>query len=225
MSQATDLPIRVAIVDDQTLFRQALAVLISSTPGVDLIMEANHGLEFLEMLEHTSPLPDIALIDLEMPEMNGVELNAALQKRYPSIRVITLSVHNNPRIIARIIEAGADAYLIKNCDREELVTAIRTVHSTGFYINHNALLAIQQAGASRNKAIRNLNGIELSLTNRESEIIQLICQEFNSSEIATRLHISFRTVEGHRNNLMAKIGCRNIAGLVLYAVKNGLVAV
>jgi len=222
MNQLPEPTIRIAIADDQNLFRQALASLISGLPSFVLAMEAANGQELLTLLEQAPILPDIALIDMDMPGMNGVDLNIELQKRHPAIRVIVLSVHDNPRIIARMIEAGADAYLVKNCDREELTTAIRIVYTTGFYINHRALLAIQQSAAYKNKPIKNINGIPLSITNRESEIMQLICQEFNSSEIAARLNLSLRTVEGHRNNLMNKIGCRNIAGLVLFAVKYGL---
>jgi DNA-binding NarL/FixJ family response regulator len=121
-----------------------------------------------------------------------------------------------------MINAGACAYLNKNCDAAELITAINTVHQTGFYINTETLRAIQNAAAYRSKAIKSIDAIPIELTNREKEILQLICKEFNNAEIAERLSLSIRTVEGHRNNLLLKTGCRNTAGLVLFAVKYGI---
>src|SRR5688500_17672097 len=123
--------IRIALTDDQLLFRQSLASLISSTPGFELVMEADNGISCLEKLSTMAALPDILLLDMEMPGMDGIELNEMLHKQYPSIKVIVVSVHANERLIARMIEAGASGYLIKNCDKEELVAAIHSVNTSG----------------------------------------------------------------------------------------------
>lgn len=211
--------IRVAIVDDQQLFRQSLATLISLTPGLSLIGEAAGGEPFLEMLAALPELPHIALIDMNMDGLNGIALNDRLHALYPQIKVMVLSVHTHERLICKMIDAGASAYLAKNCDKEELLTAITTVHKSGFYVNSQSLKAIQQSESYRHQDIRNVNNIPIVLTPREQEILQLICRELTNGEIADALNLSVRTVEGHRNNLLLKTGCRNTAGLALFAVK------
>jgi DNA-binding NarL/FixJ family response regulator len=211
--------IRIALVEDQQLFRQSLSALIRTMDTCVLVAEAADATSFLEMLKNTGALPDIVLIDLNLPGLTGIELNEILRQQYPSIRLIVLSVYSGERLISKMINAGACAYLSKNCDASELVTAITTVHQAGFYINTATLVAIQRASASRNKTIRSMDSIPIDLTKREKEILRLICREFNNAEIAEQLYLSVRTVEGHRNNLLLKTGCRNTAGLVLFAVK------
>ncbi|MBV9988781.1 MAG: response regulator transcription factor [Chitinophagaceae bacterium] len=211
--------IRIALVDDQLLFRQAMAVMISSEHGLSLVMQANNGSDCLLQLQSLDTLPDLALIDMEMPEMDGMQLTEELQKKYPSIKVVILSVHSRERLIARMIQAGASGYLFKNCDKEELLLAIRTIHSSGFYINPAVLKAIQSVSSPGAGAVKNATSIPVELSKREQEILQLICREQSNAEIAEQLFLSVRTVEGHRNNLLQKTGCRNTAGLVLFAVK------
>jgi DNA-binding NarL/FixJ family response regulator len=214
--------IRIALVDDQQLFRQAMAMLVESEPGFSLVMEADNGIDCLEKLRTMDDPPDIALIDMEMPGMDGMQLTEELQKKYPSIKLIVLSVHSKERLIARMIQAGASGYLFKNCDKKELLLAIHTVHTSGFYINPTVLKAIQSVSAAGKDAIKNTNAIPIDISKREREILELICREQNTAEIAAQLFLSARTVEGHRNNLLQKTGCRNTAGLVLFAVKYGL---
>jgi DNA-binding NarL/FixJ family response regulator len=214
--------ILISLVDDQQLFRSGLAALIRSVPGFTLFSEAENGKVFIEQLESRGELPHIALIDMHMPEMNGVELNDVLQKKYPSIKVLVLSVYDQERFIGKMIEAGASGYLTKNCEIEELVAAINTAHKTGFYFNPVTLKAMHKALQYRSGDIRNLNNISIELTIREKEVLALLCKEFTNTEIAEKLFISPRTVEGHRNNLLLKSGSRNTAGLVIFAIKNGL---
>ena len=215
--------IRIALTDDQLLFRQGLASLIHSIDKLELVMEADNGIDCLEKLSLLPDPPDIILMDMEMPLMNGIELNKALHSKYPSIKVIVLSVHANEKLIAHMIEAGASGYLIKNCDKEELLAAIHSVISTGYYINSNVLKAIQLAAGKKNRGIKNVSHIDIDISEREKEILGLICKELSNAEIAEKLFISIRTVEGHRNNLLMKTGCKNTAGLVVFALKNQLV--
>lgn len=212
--------VRIALVDDQKLFRQSLSALL--LPTYQVVMEAENGTDCLTQLGAMEMLPDIILMDMEMPGMDGIELNELLQKQYPGIKVIVLSVHAKERLVARMIESGASGYLLKNCDKEELLAAIHTVVKTGFYINAQVLKAIQGASGSRTKSRNNLTQLAIEFSPREKEVLILICKEYTNAEIAKQLFISIRTTEGHRTNLLAKTGCHNTAGLVLFAVKTNL---
>ncbi|MGH2553345.1 MAG: response regulator, partial [Chitinophagaceae bacterium] len=192
---------------------------IDSVDGFSLVMEADDGKNCLSQLQEMTIKPDIILMDMEMPGMDGMQLNEILHKKFPSVKVIVVSVHAGERLIARMIDEGASGYLVKNCDKAELVTAVNTVFSTGFYINNSVLKAIQHASISRQQTPKNFMGIPVELTAREKEILLLICKELSTPEIADQLFLSTRTVEGHRNNLLLKTGCKNTAGLVLFAVK------
>jgi DNA-binding NarL/FixJ family response regulator len=211
---------RIAIVDDQQLFRQGLASLIRDADDFDLLLEAETGHQLLDELKRMPRLPEILLMDMKLPDMNGVQLNEVLRKEYPSIKVIVVSMYGQERFIYRMIEAGACGYLVKNCGKEELIAAIHTAHRSGFYFNQATLKAMRNASLYKNRVIRNVNNIPVELTKREEEVLQYICREYSNTEIAEKLFISVRTVEGHRNNLLLKTGCRNTAGLLLFAIKN-----
>ncbi|RQO30685.1 DNA-binding response regulator [Taibaiella sp. KBW10] len=210
--------IHIALADDQQLFRQGIASLISAVPEFELVFEAENGALFMTQLDTRSQPLHVALIDMEMPVMDGMELNTQIQNRYPDTKTIVLSVHFNERLIARMIQAGASGFLPKNCDRDELLTAIKTVHKSGFYITDPVLKALQ-SGSSKVDVVKSISGIPIDLSPREKEVLQFICQELTNAEIAEKLFVSPRTIDGHRNNLLAKTGCRNTAGLVLFAVK------
>lgn len=215
--------IRLGLVDDQNLFRQSLSTLLQARPEYKLIMESENGNACLEKLKELSVLPQLLLLDLEMPGMDGIELNKILQRDYPEIKVIILSVYAKERLIAQLIEAGACGYLVKNCGKEELFTAINTVYHYGFYMNTDVMKAIQHKSGAKSTALKNLQNIPIALTERETEILQYICKEYSNAEIAERLFISVRTVEGHRTNLLLKTGCKNTAGLALFAVKHRII--
>lgn len=214
--------IRVAIVDDQKLFRQSLALLIDAVPEFDLFIEADGGQVFLDKLQLAGGNIDIAIIDMNMPGINGIELNDILHRQYPNIKVIILSVHVHERLITQMIDSGAAAYLAKNCDKDELIMAIKTSYTAGFYFNNDALKAIQNSANHKFMPEKRFDGPPVKLTDREMQLLHLICKEYSNAEIADQLYLSVRTIEGHRNNLITKIGCRNTAGVVLFAVKHHL---
>lgn len=215
--------IKISIVDDQNLFRESLALLIGTVTQFELISASENGIAFLEKLKDRSiSRPDIVLMDMDMPGMNGIELNKILHKDYPFIKVIVLSVHVQPLLIAQMINAGAAAYLAKNCNKDELILAVETVYKTGFYFNADVLKAIQHSAGHKGHAQKNISNVPVHLTGREIEVLQLICREMSNAEIAEKLYLSIRTVEGHRNNLLIKTGCRNTAGLVLFALRYSL---
>jgi DNA-binding NarL/FixJ family response regulator len=214
--------INIAVVDDQHLFREGLVNLLSSNPDYKLITQAENGKIFLEQLAGMVTLPDIALVDMNMPEMNGVELNAVLRKNYPSIKVIILSVHGEERYMSKMIEAGACGYLKKNCDITELFATINNTYQIGFHFNMETLNAMRNASKYRKQGLKNMNSIPINLTEREMVILKMICDELTNAEISEKLFISSRTVDGHRTNLLTKTGCKNTAGLVIFAIKYGI---
>jgi DNA-binding NarL/FixJ family response regulator len=214
--------IKIAVIDDQRLFREGLSALLKNVEDFELLAEPENGKEFLEIVKTLPGIPDVVLVDMNMPEMNGVELTDILQREYPDMKIIILTVYNQERFINKMVESGVSGYLLKNCDIEDVILAIRAAHRTGFYFNDAVVKALRNSHKYKSSEIRNLSNVHIDLTDREKEILQLICKELTNTEIAEQLHISARTVDGHRNNLLSKTGCRNTAGLVLFAVTNGI---
>jgi DNA-binding NarL/FixJ family response regulator len=215
--------ISVFIVDDQNLFRQSLALLINSIEEFELIGDFESGNAFVKELPGL--LTDktyIAIIDMDMPGMNGIELNEYLHDNHPQIKVIILSVHVGPSLIAQMIHAKASAYLEKNCDKDELIMAIQSVYKTGFYFNRKVLKAIQDNVVNKTATQKKLDSLKIKLSIREKQILELICREYSTAEIAEKIYVSARTIEGHRKRLLTKTGCRNTAGLVLFSIKYGI---
>jgi DNA-binding NarL/FixJ family response regulator len=221
MSQA-EKKIRIAIADDQHLFRQSLELLIGSVDNFQLVASAENGASLLQLMGDPQCRADVALIDLNMPGIDGVELNAILHNLHPAVKVVVLTIYASPTFIVRAIEDGAAGYLLKNCDKDELTAAINAVMKTGFYLNALTMEAIRKGSQFKARPIKKFNNIPVELTERENEILLFICREFSNAEIARELSLSIRTVEGHRNNLLLKTGCRNSAGLVMFALKHGL---
>lgn len=214
--------IKLIIADDQILFLKGLRLLIKTFDTIEIIAEAKNGEELLIAIERYTP--DIVLIDLKMPVMDGIEATKKIKENYPDLKIILLSMHNDESIINHIMKLGANSYLLKNEEPHILKEAIESVVKKGFYFNDyisKALLNGAQGHESILKKSKHLQ--ELQLTRRETEILKLICQEYTSGEIAQQLFISVRTVEGHRKSLLAKTGVRNIAGLVLFAMKNNFI--
>ena len=217
--------IKLAIVDDQNLFLKGLKFIIQTFEDVELVAEASSGQELLDKME--AACPDVVLSDIKMPGMDGIELTKTLKKRYPGIKVILLTMYDDERLISHVMEIGANGYLLKDEDPEIVHEAIRAVMTKDFYFNDyvsNALLK-QVRGKNKTSPSTILSSSKTNLSPRELEVLQLICQELSTNEIAQKLFISARTVEGHRKNLLEKTGVKNVAGLVIYAVKNELVDV
>ncbi|MFD0941789.1 response regulator transcription factor [Pedobacter boryungensis] len=212
--------INIAIADDQKLFRRGMAALVSTFQNMSLIFEAESGKELLSLCETAVVKPDIILLDLSMPEMNGLDALKVLKEKYPKIGVIVLTIHEAENFILTTIQAGANGYLAKNAEPEEVELAIREVYKNDFYFTV-PMLEMMRKGLTQKTNTTSLENIN-RLTNREKEVLQLICKQLSSNEIAEKLFLSTRTIEGHRNNLLLKTGSRNIAGLVLYALKHKL---
>jgi len=215
------MKLKVGIVDDQVLFRKGLKALLEEQGEFEVLLECNNGRELLDELEFGLN-PNIVLLDLEMPVMNGVDTMIALRIQYPALPVIVLSVHFEPSYIVKMIELGASGYLQKNENPERVFTVIKNIYSNGFYLDREYAEAMRKGSMMHSQINENLklHGI----TKREKEILSYICTEFTNAQMAAKLFISERTVEGHRNNLLDKTGSKNTAGLVVFALKNRLVS-
>ncbi|HAD12118.1 MAG TPA: DNA-binding response regulator [Saprospirales bacterium] len=219
----TKIPkILIAIADDEALFRKGMRLILEDYPDMEVMLEAENGESLLQNIRQSAELPDVLLLDLKMPGMTGIEAAEIIRQEFPSISIVVVSSHISKAFILNMIEIGAAAYLGKNADPDEVVETIRMVCEKGFFYNQMVMEVIRDNMTGRNP-IKPQRSFDVELTIREKEVLQLICQELTTQEIGEKLFISNRTVEGHRNNMLAKLGCRNTAGLVVYAIRNGLV--
>lgn len=210
--------INIAIAEDQMLFRKGMISLLNTFTNIKVCIEAENGEDLLQQLTKKNESIDVALIDINMPLLNGIESMKRVRELYPKIKTIILTVHEEDKYIHKLIEEGANAYLVKNTDPEELEKAINAVVTNDYYFNDNTIKVMREYVQGKKK--RAIHSSNIDITRREKEILNLICQEFTSQEISQKLFISESTVNGHRNNLLLKIGCKNTAGLVLFAIKN-----
>lgn len=213
-------PIRIAIADDHTLFRKGLVSLLESETGMHVVFEASSGNDLLSQVKH-QPV-DVVLMDVEMPDRDGIEATSQLREILPEIRSVILSAHNNDEMILHAIENGARGYLLKDSDPDELIDAIKTVMQNGFCFNSDVSNLLLKGIVEKKKFQSSFNP-QPKLTEREQDVVKLICQEFTNAEIGEKLFLSPRTVEGYRQHILEKTGARNTVGIVLFALKNKLV--
>lgn len=211
--------IRLALADDQVLFRRGLSMLLRDMTAVQVVFECGNGEELLLGLEGNEV--DIVLLDLEMPVMGGKEAMERITKEYPNIKVIVLSSHDEEEFIVPMIELGARGYMLKTAEPNEIENAIGSVSENGFYFSEAVNKVMLQELVSKKKVKPTFPEID-PLSERELEVIRGICQEMTTTEIAGKLFVSPRTVEFHRNNILLKTGARNVAGLVVYALTKGI---
>lgn len=216
--------IKIILSDDEELFRKGILFLLQREPNFEIIFEASNGEELVEYLINSNNYPDIILMDLKMPLLNGVEATKIIHKKFPSIKTIALTSYNTQSFIANMINVGASSYLVKNASPKEMIFTINEVFDKGFYYNENVMKVIHQDIISSSQSTKS-NLDEDFLTNREKEVLSLICNQLNTAEIAEKLFISPRTVEGHRNNLLLKTESKNMAGLVVFAIQNKIIQI
>ena len=212
--------IRLMLADDHALFREGLRSILDTYEDLKVVAEAAHGKELQDLLSQHAV--DVVLLDLKMPEMDGLQVTDWLRDRHPEVRIIILSMIDEDRMVAHLMEKGVHGYLLKDTRAEELHTAIRAVMERGYYFNERTSKALLTSVQAKSRKPPSLE-FGQSLTTREQEVLELICQEFTTNEIGEKLFISPRTVEGHRKSLVEKFGVRNTAGLVLKAYKEGWV--
>lgn len=215
--------IKIILVDDEVLFRKGISFLLDREENIEILFEASDGMELLEFLKGNNPKPDIIIMDLKMPLLNGIEATKIIHKDFADIKIIALTSYDSKSFVANMIDVGAVSYLIKNATPQELLTTINEVAAKGFYYTDYVMNIIQD-NIGTNKKTK--CGFDTNfITSRELEVLQLICKQKNTVEIGEKLFISPRTVEGHRNNLLLKTESKNIAGLVVYAIQNEIVSI
>jgi DNA-binding NarL/FixJ family response regulator len=214
--------IKLAIADDHKIFREGLKFTLEDYAQLNLIIEATNGKDLItQIINHK---PDVILMDIKMPEMDGMQAITYIHQHFPDIKILVLSMHNEDKYILNAMRLGASGYLLKNAEPEEILDAIVNVHTKGFYFNDDLSVTMAKELLGINFMHR-LHEKDARLNEREIEVLKLICEEYCNTEIADKLFLSVRTVEGYRTRLFEKVGSKNIAGLVIYAVKSGIITI
>ena len=211
--------IKVALVDDHALLRNGLASVIHNSEGYEVVFEADNGKHFIEMLKK-NPRPDIVLLDITMPEMDGFETAAWIKNNEPGIKVLVLSMMDNDASIIRMLKYGARGYILKDSKPDVLRTALRDIAEKGFYFNElvsGRLVHLANQGGDDKSSIK--------LSDKETEFLKLCCTEKSYKEIADAMHITPRAVEALRSNMFEKLDTLSRVGLVMYAIRNGIVKI
>ncbi len=212
-------PLKVYIADDHTLFRKAMVNLLRSFDRIIDVKDAENGRELLTLMKYE--VPDVVIVDLQMPIMDGAEASTQIIQKYLDVKIIILTMHDSNKFILHMMDLGVHAFLLKNTEPDELEKAIYAVADKDFY--HNDLVATVLRKNVKDRAGQRPNFKTAELTDREREILFLICQELTMKEIGQRLFLSENTVRNHRVNIMEKAGVNNIVGLVKYAYEAGIV--
>lgn len=212
--------IKIALVDDEALFRDGIASILSKK-GFTIVGSYASGPDFITVLDTTTETPDIILLDLKMEPIDGIDTAKQIRLIKPSIHIIIISSYYRPSFIEYMIQLGISSFLPKNIDPTELEYAINTVYEKGIYLTQEHVTTLRQLKSTKSRKPE-VNKLD-SPSRRELEVLKLICEEYTAKQIADELYISVRTAEGHRNNLLAKSGAKNTAGLVIYAMMHGLI--
>src|SRR5687767_7295867 len=209
-----------SIADDHKIFRKGVILSLRPYTNIKFVLEAENGEELLKNIAEAEP--DVVLMDLRMPTKDGIETTKLLSKQFPHINIIVLSMYEDERFVFHLMENGAHGYLLKNAEPQEIRRAIMDVHDKGYYLNNFVNRILIKRSHSKQKVVPSLNS-EITLSDKERDVLRFICMEFTAQEIAQKMEISARTVEAIKDRLMERFGSKNTAGLVFFAVKNNLV--
>ncbi|WP_126652087.1 response regulator transcription factor [Chryseobacterium aureum] len=215
--------IKLALIDDEQLILEGVKMLLSNEKNISVCLTADNGPDFIEDLGKLSKdeFPDMALVDVQMKPMNGFELVEILKEKYPELKIIILSSHYKTSILGYMVKLGVSAFLPKNSNKKTFIDAITMVDKNGVFFtaeDHQMLFTYMNSSAKKNSLFET----EDELSEREKEVVKLICQEFTNNEIGEKLFISPRTVESHRQRILEKIGAKNTVGIVIYAIVNNI---
>ncbi|HSM47333.1 MAG TPA: response regulator transcription factor [Draconibacterium sp.] len=213
------MKIKVLLVDDHQLFREGIATLLSSAENIEVIAQAEDGTDALEKVKYCKP--DVVLLDIAMPRMNGIEATKKIKSLYPEVKIITLSMHSDKQYVKGVLEAGADGYLLKNCTYRQLTDAIQSVYDGKKYLSQDITEMVINGYLSPSGT----NESEYDkLSEREKEIFMMFALGKSTREISDQLFISVKTVNTHKQNVLTKLKLMSNAELVKYALKNGLIS-
>ncbi|MBU0987144.1 MAG: response regulator transcription factor [Proteobacteria bacterium] len=211
---------RIVIAEDHTILREGLRALLSSDPNYEIVGEAEDGRDAIRCVEKL--LPDLLLIDLSMPRMNGIEAIRDIKKRHPGVKIIALTVHKTEEYILATLEAGSDGYVLKDATHSELVIAINSVLAGKPFLSPGVSEKVIEGYLEGRKTLK-LGSSWDTISHREREVLKLIAEGYKNKEIADVLCISIKTVEKHRSNLMKKLDLHNAAALTAFAIEKGLI--
>jgi len=214
--------IKVAIADDHQIFRKGVILSLRQYTNIKFVFEAENGDDLIQKVTDNEEHPDVILMDLKMPVKDGIETTKYLNKHFPAIRIIILTMYEDERFVGHLMDSGANGYLLKSTEPSEIKKAISDVMRTGFYLNNFVNKVLIKKNYAKQKFNPNLNS-EVVISEREKEVLTLVCMEYTAQEIAQKMEISARTVEAIKDRLMERFGVKNSVGLVFYAMKNSLI--
>lgn len=210
--------IKLIITDDHRMFRESIHKILTTDKIAEVVAEASNGKEFLDLLELHKP--DLCLMDISMPEMDGIEATRRAIKKFPDLKILVLSSFGDDKYYFSMVEAGAKGFILKNCGLNELKNAISEVSQDRSWFSselmQNVILKLNE---------KQVKSMSEELTDREQDVLALICKSLTNEQIADKLNLSFETIKWHRANILSKTGCSNTAGLVIYAIKNKLIEI
>ncbi|MDQ6845162.1 MAG: response regulator transcription factor [Bacteroidota bacterium] len=212
--------IKVAIADDHKIFRKGVILSLRAFGNIRFVLEAENGEELIAGVAEAQP--DVVLMDLKMPVKDGIETTKYLNKHFPKIRILILTMYEDERFVGHLMDSGANGYLLKSTEPEEISQGIMDVMRTGYYLNNFVNRVLIKKTYKRQKFNPSLTS-EIIISDREKEVLTLVCMEFTAQEIAKKMDISPRTVEAIKDRLMERFGVKNSVGLVFFAMKNSLI--
>jgi two-component system response regulator NreC len=212
------MSIRIIVADDHRIVRNGLRTLLNAEPDIEVIAEAENGRKTVQMVREL--IPDVVVMDVTMPDLNGIEATRQIVSEFPQVKIIALSIHQHEQFVSGMLMAGASGYLLKDCSVEELTSAIRAATKGEFYLSPGVANVVIKNYISQLK--KSEESIPPLLTPRETEVLQLVSEGKTSKQIASIMNISTKTVDTHRRQMMAKLNVSSIAELTKYAIRSGL---
>ncbi len=211
---------KIIFADDHEVVRTGLRTLFQGTPECVLAGEASDGEQAVQLIAKVKP--DVAILDISMPKMNGIEVTRIVKEKQPNVRILILTMYEDEAYVKEMVKAGADGYVLKNADKKEILTAVRTVASGERFFSPTISKLMIEGFIKKASSNENKSSSDIKLTKRENEVLRFICEGLTSREIADKLFLSLNTVNTHRTNIMKKLNIHDTAGLVKYALQNGL---
>ncbi len=209
----------IILADDHEIFLDSLSALVSSEENMEVLTKAHNGKELINLVKENQP--DLCIVDMDMPEMNGLQASESLLRIYPELRIMILTMHKEKSLIKKMMSLGIKGYLLKTCDKEEFIFAINQILKNKTYFSDEVIETIVKDDAYETHGSPDISKIA-TLSDREKEVIQLLCDGLNNKQIADKLFVSHKTIDNHRTNIMRKIDVHNIVGLIRFCLKHGL---